>query len=50
LAALPRPWQRISCIFAEAHDVPDDQKVPGEFELFDERKFAFNLVRGRRWW
>ena len=32
---------------AEAHDVPDDQEIAGEIELFDERQFALDLARAR---
>src|ERR1019366_8660074 len=30
-------------LFAEAHDVPDDEEVTGEMELFNEREFALDL-------
>ncbi len=33
-------------LFAEAHDVPNDQEIAGQIELFDERKFAFHLALG----
>ncbi len=28
---------------AEAHDVPHDQEIAGEFELFDQRQLALDL-------
>jgi hypothetical protein len=31
---------------AEAHDVPDDQEIAGQFELFDQRQLAFDLPPG----
>ncbi len=31
---------------AEAHDVPDDEEVAGELELFDQRQFALDLAPG----
>src|SRR5579864_3811261 len=31
---------------AEANQVPDDQKIAGELELFDQRQFAFDLGLG----
>src|ERR1035437_7229005 len=33
-------------LFAEAHDVPDDEEVTGEMELFNEREFALDLLAG----
>ena len=29
---------------AEAHDVPDDQEIAGQVELFDQRQFALDLL------
>ena len=29
---------------AEAHDVPDDQEIAGELELFDQRQLALDLL------
>jgi hypothetical protein len=31
---------------AEAHDVPDDQEIAGQLELFDERQLALDLAAG----
>ena len=31
---------------AEANDIPDDQEVAAEAELFDELEFAFDLLPG----
>ena len=33
-------------LFAEAHDVPNDQEVAGEMELFNQREFALDLLAG----
>src|SRR6185436_10574887 len=33
---------------AEAHDVPDDQEVPGEIELLDHRELLLDLGLGLR--
>ena len=32
---------------AEADQVPDNEEVAGEVELFDQRQFALNLARAR---
>ena len=29
---------------AELHDVPDDQEISGQLELFDQRQFALDLA------
>jgi hypothetical protein len=31
---------------AEVHNVPDDQKITRQFELFDERELAIDLAAG----
>ena len=31
---------------AEVHDVPDDEEVAGQVELFDERQLALDLPAG----
>ena len=40
------PLRQNAVLPAEAHDVPDDQEVAGQVELFDERQLALDLPPG----
>ncbi len=38
------PLHQNVVLAAEAHDVPDDQEIAGQIELFDQGQFAFDLL------
>ncbi len=40
------PLHQNVLLAAEAHDVPDDQEIAGEVELFDQGQFALDLPAG----
>ena len=46
MAAEPRPCTSNPCSLAEAHDVPDDQEIPGQIQLFDHGQLALDLALG----